>query len=123
MVWKSNPAPSAVARQSLRSGHVIRRMERGQRISGGSALTAAMAMAMAVPVEPMRRATEAAISHATILGPPSIRVGPLLGSAVAAPNETHRYGADGCSTHHGQDHAARAFHGAVPCAVLFRSKR
>jgi hypothetical protein len=28
MVWKSNPAASAVARQSLRSGHVIRRMKR-----------------------------------------------------------------------------------------------
>ncbi len=71
-------------------------------------------MRMAVPMESMRRATEAAISHAAILGPPSVRVGPLVGSAITAPHKTHRHGADGCRTHHGQDHAARAFHVAAP---------
>src|SRR5260370_20093850 len=76
-------------------------------------------MDMAMRMETMRCATEAAVSHTAVLRPPSIRVGPLPRPAVPSRHETHRHGADSRRTHHGQDHAARAFHVAVPpcCSV------
>ena len=75
-----------------------------------------MAMRMSVRVKVMRRNAEAAIPHATIVGPPAEGVGPLIRTAVVSPHQTHRYGADRRGAHHGQNDAARAFHGEVPSA-------
>jgi len=73
-------------------------------------------MGMAVRVESMRCATEAAIGHAAIFRRPA--VGPALqkapGAAVASRHKPHRYGAGSRGTHHGQNNTARSFHAATP---------
>ena len=70
-------------------------------------------MAVPVPVEPMQAAAKTAIGGATF-NEPSIRaarsIGNASGSAIYPRHKTHRYGADGRGTHHGQDDTARTFH-------------
>jgi hypothetical protein len=66
--------------------------------------------AMAVTMRVETAATETSIAHSAILRPSAVRIGPLVGSAVAARHETHRYGTDGRGAHQGQDDAARSFH-------------
>jgi len=85
-------------------------------MSGGDALPA---MPMSMPTMPMtmevtRGDTEAAISHRTLLRPPSVPVGPSVGPAIGARPETHRHHADGRGAHQRQDDTARTFHVAVP---------
>ena len=79
-------------------------------------------MAMAMAMQSMRSAAEAAIGRAAIFGEPPVRAACQLRktpwAAVVSPHKTHRYGTDGRRTHHGQDHAARAFHGAAPLALF-----
>ena len=87
----------------------------------GRPLAAAMgvaAMSMKMPVEPMHPAAEAAIGHAAIA--PAIRIVDqrVTGAAISARHKTHRHRADGSCPHHGQNDAARAFHGEAP--VLFQ---
>jgi hypothetical protein len=55
-------------------------------------------------------AAKAAISHAAILRPSPVRSRPAIRTAIARPDKTHRYGADGRGSHHRQDNAARTFH-------------
>jgi hypothetical protein len=55
-------------------------------------------------------AAEAAISHAAIVRPSSVRSRPAIRTAVARPDKTHRHGADRRSSHHRQHNAARTFH-------------
>jgi hypothetical protein len=87
----------------------------------------AVAVPVAVPVESMREMAEAAIGHA-LAGHdrPSVRALRHLtkesGAAVTSFRESHRHGADGTGTHHGQDDAARAFHvaasGQIRCRIV-----
>jgi hypothetical protein len=51
--------------------------------------TLAATVRMAMDVESMRRTTEAAVSNRAILRPPSIRIGPLVRTAIITPHETH----------------------------------
>jgi hypothetical protein len=69
--------------------------------------------AMAVTMSVEKAATEAAISHRAILRPAPVGVGPQVWSAVVAPHQAHRYGADGRIAHQRQDHPARSFHGTT----------
>src|ERR1035437_8085151 len=75
-------------------------------------------MRMAVRVESMRCAAETTIHRAAIFHEPPVRVARSIwnasGTAIDLRHKTHRYRADGRGTHHGQDHAARAFHVAAP---------
>jgi hypothetical protein len=68
---------------------------------GRRALTAAMGMAMrmSVPVKMMWHNAEAAIPHAAIVGPSAEGVGSLIRAAVVSPHQTHRYSADGRTSH------------------------
>jgi hypothetical protein len=78
-------------------------------MTGGNALaTVTMAMAMTVPVESKRCTTEAAIRCAAISWDPAVWTALLgaFGAAVASWHKTHRNGADGGRTHHGQNDAA-----------------
>jgi hypothetical protein len=63
-------------------------------------------MGMAVRVESMRRATEAAIGHAAIFSEPTVGavLYKALSAAIASRHKPHRYGAGGRATHHGQNH-------------------
>jgi hypothetical protein len=75
-------------------------------------------MRMAVAVEPARSTAEAAIGHAPARrDEPPVRAtrhfAKQAGAAIAPPRKTHRYRADRGGTHHGQDDAARAFHGVA----------
>ncbi len=71
-------------------------------------------MAVPVPVEPMQAAAKTAIGRGATFNEPSIRaarsIGNASGSAIYPRHKTHRYGADGRGTHHGQDDTARTFH-------------
>ena len=74
-----------------------------------------MRMAMAMAVEMVREAPEAAIGHA--LAPhdgASVQAGrhptKESRSAITALDKTRRHGADCPTPHHGQDDATRAFH-------------
>lgn len=74
-----------------------------------------MAMAMAMAVEMVREAPEAAIGHAL-----ACNVGSSVqtarhpadeaGAAIILIDKTHRHRADGPAAHHGQDDAAGTFH-------------
>ena len=75
-------------------------------------------MRVAVAVESARSTAEAAIGYALARrDEPPIRatghVAKQAGATIAPPHKTHRYRADRGSTHHGQDDAARAFHGVA----------
>jgi hypothetical protein len=74
-----------------------------------------MRMAMAMPVETMRCTAEAAIGRGAVLNEPSVRAARSIrnapGAAVYPRHKTHRYRTDGSGAHHGQDDAARTFHG------------
>ena len=72
-------------------------------------------MHVAVPVEAMWRDAEAAIGRAAIelTVRPRYRRAPR--TAVSARHQAHRRGADGRTTHHGQDDTAGAFHAAILC--------
>jgi hypothetical protein len=72
-----------------------------------------VAVAMPVPVKSMRCAAEAAIGRAAIRLAVQSRHCRKPGTAVASPHQTHRHGAGGRSTHHGQNDTARAFHVAA----------
>src|SRR5215218_607368 len=111
MVWKSKPEPSAVARQSSRSGQTMRCTERA--LAAAVAVTA-MAMTVSMPMDPMRCDAEAAVGGAAIGPAVGAGHGRQAGSAIAAWHQPHRHRAGGGTPHHGQDDAARAFHGAVP---------
>ena len=72
-------------------------------------------MRVAVPVQSVQPVAETAIGHALAShdGTPveaahHLAKGP--GTAVSSRHKSHRYSADGSTTHHGQDDAARAFH-------------
>src|SRR5579863_7620547 len=75
-------------------------------------------MAMTMAVELVREAAEATIGHALApRGGTSVRARDDLTNqsrtTIAPLDKAHRYGADGAAPHHGQDDAARAFHGAA----------
>jgi hypothetical protein len=76
-------------------------------MTGGNTL-ATVTVAMAVPVESKRCTTEAAIRRAAISWGPAVWTALLraFGAAVASRHKTHRNGADGGRTHHGQNDAA-----------------
>ena len=80
-------------------------------------VTAMRVATMEMPVQPMRRAAEAAVAHAAIFPKASVRLAPELrdlpGTAFASPHEPRRHRADGGSTHHRQNHPARTFHDAA----------
>jgi hypothetical protein len=71
-------------------------------------------MQMAVSMKPTWATAEAAIGHAANSDGPPVRAGHhdrnASGTASIAWDKTHRYGAGGGSTHHGQDDAAGTFH-------------
>lgn len=75
------------------------------------------AMAVEVRVKPMRRAAETAIADAAIFPQAPVRLAPefrdLSRAAIASPHETHRHCAGGGASHHGQNDAARTFHGGL----------
>jgi hypothetical protein len=71
------------------------------------------AMTMALAVGAKSAAAETAIPHAAVVGPASVRSRPPIRTAVARPDKTHRYRADGGGSHHRQYDAARTFHGFV----------
>jgi hypothetical protein len=78
-----------------------------------------MRVAVPVPVQSVQAVAETAIGHALAShdGTPveaahHLAKGP--GTAVSSRHKSHRYSADGPTTHHGQDDAARAFHVAAP---------
>jgi hypothetical protein len=78
----------------------------------------AMAVTVTVPVESVRTSAEAAIGDPLARRDrPSVQVAPHFTresrAAVTSLRKSQRHGADGSATHHGQDDAARAFHGAA----------
>ena len=82
--------------------------------------TMAMPVPVPAPVESMQAAAKTAIGRGANFHEPSIRaarsIGNASGSAIYPRHKTHRYGADGRGTHHGQDDTARTFHGITsPC--------
>jgi hypothetical protein len=70
---------------------------------------------MAMPMESMQGAAKTAIGRGATFHQPSIRAARSIRNAsrtaVYPRHKTHRYGADGRGTHHGQDDTARTFHG------------
>jgi hypothetical protein len=78
-------------------------------------------MGMALRVQSMRCATEAAIGYAAIstASPVGLVLQNPFGAAAAWRHKPHRYGAGGRSPHHGQNNTARSFHAATP--ALFES--
>src|SRR5436190_8511043 len=81
----------------------------------------AIPVTMAVTVE--SGTAEAAICRGATLNEASIRAERSIrhasGTAIDARHKTHRYRADCCGTHHGQDDTARTFH-AITCAHIRR---
>jgi hypothetical protein len=69
-----------------------------------------MAMAVAVGMQSMRPAAEAAICRAAILGEPPVgaarRYRDASGPAVASAHKAHRHRTNGRGTHHGKDDTA-----------------
>ena len=74
-----------------------------------------MRMAVAMAVEMVREAPEAAIGH-TLAGDvrPSVEAARRLaneaGAAITLIDKAHRHRADGSAAHHGEDDSARTFH-------------
>jgi hypothetical protein len=81
----------------------------------------AMPVTMAMTVE--SGTAEAAICRGATLNEASIRAERSIwhasGTAIDTRHKTHRYRADRCGTHHGQDDTARTFH-AITCAHIRR---
>ena len=80
-------------------------------------------MRVAVAVESARSTAEATIGYAFAgRGEPSVRAtghaAKKAGATITPPHKTHRYRADRGGTHHGQDDAARAFHGVASGEIL-----
>src|SRR5262245_9360650 len=105
MVWKSKPLLSAVARQSSRSGQVMRCME------GLAAGT--VAMARTVTMDALRGDAEPAVGRPAIGSAVRARHSGQAGAAIPPRREPHRHRADGGTSHQGEDNASRALHGAV----------
>jgi hypothetical protein len=80
-------------------------------------------MAMPVTMAVESGTAEAAICRGATLNEASIRAERSIrhapGAAIDARHKTHRYRADRCGTHHGQDDTARTFH-AITCAHIRR---
>src|SRR5258707_13292395 len=80
-------------------------------------------MAMAVTMESMRCTAEAAICRGATLNEASIRVARSIwnasGTAIDTRHKTHRYRADRCGAHHGQDDTAGKVH-AITCTRTFQ---
>ena len=81
-------------------------------------------MAMTVTVE--SGTAEAAICRGATLNEASVRAERSIwhapGTAIDARHKTHRYRADRCGTHHGQDDTARTFH-AITCIHTLEESR
>ena len=86
----------------------------------------AMPVKMAVTMESMRPAAEAAICRRATLNEASIRaarsIGNASGTAIDTRHKTHRYRANRRGTHHGQDDTAGTFH-AITCAHTLEQSR
>jgi hypothetical protein len=79
-----------------------------------------MRVTVAMPMETVKPAAEAAIGHAPASHDRATvqatrHLAKESGAAVTPFHESHRYSADGPATHYGQDDAARAFHVATLC--------
>src|SRR5882672_8455550 len=77
-------------------------------------MSMSVAKSVVMRMELTRRTAEAAVSNGAIFRPSSIRIRPLVGSAIIASDETHRHGADGRGAHQRQDDTARSFHCCGP---------
>ena len=92
------------------------------------ALASAMpvTMAVAVTMESMRPAAEAAICRGATLNEASIRAERSIwhasGTAINTRRKAHRYRADRRGAHHGQDHTAGTFH-AITCTHTLEESR
>jgi hypothetical protein len=79
----------------------------------------AVAVAVTMAVQPVRRATEAAIGWAAVK--PAIRTRDRRATrpAILPRRQAHRYRADRGASHQCQHHTTRAFHGCDPVLRLF----
>ena len=78
-----------------------------------------MVAAVAVTMQPVRRAAESAIGRAAVK--PAVRTNDRRAArpAILSRHQAHRYRADRGASHQCQHHTTRAFHGCDPVLRLF----
>jgi hypothetical protein len=119
--WKS-VFRKASARRFARRSCSNKKINVSEQAALDQALASAMPVTMTMAVESMRCTAEAAICRGATLNEASIRVARSIwnasGTAIDTRHKTHRYRADRCGAHHGQDDTAGTFH-AITCTHTF----